>query len=44
MAVDPLAHDDTGGDLPAVVLVHGMIFLKATWDPIVDRLKTGSVA
>lgn len=39
MAVEPLAHADTGGDLPAVVLVHGMTFSKETWDPIVERLR-----
>lgn len=39
MAVEPLAHLDTGGDLPAIVLVHGMTFSKETWDPIVDRLR-----
>lgn len=39
MAVEPLAHVDTGGNLPAVVLIHGMTFSKETWDPIVDRLK-----
>ena len=39
MTVEPLAHVDTGGDLPAVVLVHGMTFSKATWDPVIDRLR-----
>lgn len=39
MAVEPLVHLDTGGDLPAIVLVHGMTFSKETWDPIVDRLR-----
>ncbi len=39
MAVEPLAHLDTGGDLPAVVFLHGMTFSKETWDPIVDRLR-----
>ncbi|MFC7488991.1 alpha/beta fold hydrolase [Knoellia sp. CPCC 206453] len=39
MAVEPLAHFDTGGELPAVVMVHGMTFSKETWDPIVDRLR-----
>lgn len=39
MAVEPLAHLDTGGDLPAIVLVHGMTFSKETWSPIVDRLR-----
>lgn len=39
MAVKSLAHLDTGGDLPAIVLVHGMTFSKETWDPIVDRLR-----
>lgn len=39
MAVEPLAHVDTGGDLPVVLLVHGMTFSKATWDPIVDLLR-----
>ena len=39
MAVEPLAHIDTGGDLPTIVLVHGMTFSKATWDPIVARLR-----
>jgi pimeloyl-ACP methyl ester carboxylesterase len=38
MAVEPLAHVDTGGELPVVVLIHGMTFSKATWDPVVDRL------
>jgi len=39
MAVEPLAHLDTGGDLPAIVFIHGMTFSKQTWDPIVDRLR-----
>lgn len=39
MAAEPLACLDTGGDLPAVVLIHGMTFSKETWDPIVDRLR-----
>ena len=39
MTVEPLAAVDTGGDLPAVVLVHGMTFSKATWDPVIDRLR-----
>lgn len=39
MAVEPLAHLDTGGDLPAIVFIHGMTFSKETWDPIVDRLR-----
>ena len=39
MAVEPLAHLDTGGDLPAIVFIHGMTFAGNTWDPIVDRLR-----
>ena len=39
MAAEPLAHIDTGGELPAIVFIHGMTFSKETWDPIVDRLK-----
>jgi len=39
MAVEPLAHLDTGGDFPAIVFIHGMTFSKQTWDPIVDRLR-----
>jgi len=39
MAAEPLAHLDTGGELPAIVFIHGMTFSKKTWDPIVDRLK-----
>ena len=39
MAVEPLACLDTGGDLPAVVFIHGMTFAGNTWDPIVDRLR-----
>lgn len=39
MAVEPLAHLDTGGDFPAIVFIHGMTFSKETWDPIVARLK-----
>ena len=39
MAVEPLAHVDTGGDLPTIVLIHGMTFSKETWAPIVDRLR-----
>lgn len=39
MAVEPLAHLDTGGDFPAIVFVHGLTFSKETWDPIVDRLR-----
>ncbi len=39
MAVAPLATLDTGGDLPAVVFIHGMTFSKETWAPIVDRLQ-----
>lgn len=39
MAVEPLAHLDTGGDSPAIVFIHGMTFSKETWDPIVDRLR-----
>lgn len=41
MAVEPLAHLDTGGDLPAIVFIHGMTFSKETWDPVVDRLRDG---
>jgi len=39
MAVEPLAHLDTGGDLPAIVFIHGLTFSNQTWDPIVDRLR-----
>lgn len=39
MAVEPLAHLDTGGDLPAIVFIHGMTFSKETWDPIVTHLR-----
>lgn len=39
MAVEPLAHLDTGGDFPAIVFIHGMTFSKETWGPIVDRLR-----
>lgn len=39
MAVEPLAHLDTGGDFPAIVFIHGMTFSKDTWGPIVDRLR-----
>lgn len=39
MAVECLAHLDTGGDLPAIVFIHGMTFSSQTWDPIVDRLR-----
>ncbi|GAC1610970.1 MAG: alpha/beta fold hydrolase [Mycobacteriales bacterium] len=39
MAAEPLAHLDTGGDLPSIVLIHGMTFSKETWNPIVDRLR-----
>lgn len=39
MAVEPLTHLDTGGELPAIVFIHGMTFCKETWDPIVDRLR-----
>ncbi len=39
MAVEPLAHLDTGGDGPAIVFIHGMTFSKQTWEPIVDRLR-----
>jgi len=39
MAVEPLAHLDTGGDFPAIVFIHGMTFTKETWDPIMDRLR-----
>ena len=39
MAVEPLAYLDTGGDLPAIVFIHGMTFSKETWDPIVHRIK-----
>ena len=39
MAAEPLAHLDTGGDLPAIVLIHGMTFSKETWAPIVECLR-----
>ena len=39
MAVESLAHLDTGGDLPAIVFIHGMTFSKETWHPIVNRLR-----
>lgn len=39
MAIEPLAHLDTGGDHPAIVFIHGMTFSKETWDPIVDRVR-----
>jgi pimeloyl-ACP methyl ester carboxylesterase len=39
MAVEPLAHFDTGGDGPGIVFIHGMTFSKETWDPIIDRLR-----
>ena len=42
MAFEPLAHVDTGGNLPAVFLVHGMTFSKATWDRSLTVSKTGS--
>lgn len=38
MAVEFLARLDTGGDLPALVFIHGMTFSKETWEPIVHRL------
>jgi pimeloyl-ACP methyl ester carboxylesterase len=39
MAAEPLAHLDTGGDLPAIVFIHGMTFSKETWEPILSRLQ-----
>ena len=39
MAVETLAISDTGGDRPAIVMIHGMTFSRQTWDPVVDRLK-----
>jgi pimeloyl-ACP methyl ester carboxylesterase len=39
MAVEPLAHLDTGGDFPGIVFIHGMTFSKETWGPIIDGLR-----
>ncbi|WP_432558773.1 alpha/beta fold hydrolase [Granulicoccus sp. GXG6511] len=38
MTVEPLAALDSGGDLPAILFVHGLTFAKETWDPILARL------
>lgn len=38
LSAGPIDYDDTGGDGPVVVLLHGLLMDATVWRPVVDRL------
>jgi pimeloyl-ACP methyl ester carboxylesterase len=38
LSAGPIDDDDTGGDGPVVVLLHGLLMDATVWRPVVDRL------
>jgi pimeloyl-ACP methyl ester carboxylesterase len=39
LAAGPIAYEDTGGDSPAIVLIHGLLMDSSLWDGVTAELR-----
>jgi hypothetical protein len=37
----PISYEDTGGDGPVIVLVHGLLITASLWEQVVKELESG---